>query len=250
MTRRKKRNRTNQKNRSQATQARLGLESLEPRRLMTASPSVSLDAGTLTIQGHGSRNDHVKLSESVLAGREYVSVTSYGRPFLSVPKIYNYQKADIDKVVFSGGRGKDTLSNQLNGVDVIFHGGRGTDKLVQHVQAVSYLTDTKLTHSRGFGSGVTEQVNLSSVEKATLIGTDSLDLINASGFTGRATLKGGKGDDLLIGGSGKDKLTVESATTFLLGNPARTNSTVESATTVFLVEPAGTNSTVESATMV
>jgi len=67
MTRRHKRNRKNQKNRRQAIQARLSMEILEPRQLMTASPvlgplaQVNLNSSNLT--GHLSQQKAAVVSQ-------------------------------------------------------------------------------------------------------------------------------------------------------------------------------------------
>ena len=102
-----------------------------------------------------------------------------------------------------GKEGRDTLYTE-GGNDYV-SGGPGIDRLVAHVKNYSVLTDSDLTHWTR-SSGSIHWVTLVSVEQAALTGTPSADYIDASAFTGKATLNGGNGSDTLIGGSGSDTL--------------------------------------------
>ena len=73
-------------------------------------------------------------------------------PFGSVPQIYKYQKANqVMRSSSHGGRGNDTLSNQVSGVDVTFRGGaREPIAMIQNVQPLSHLRPmATCTHATG-----------------------------------------------------------------------------------------------------
>src|SRR5262249_36228438 len=61
------------------------------------------------------------------------------------------------------------------------------------------LTDVSLDPGAGF-------ITLGSVEQAHLVGGGSPNILEASVFTGRVTLEGGGGNDLLVGGSNSDSI--------------------------------------------
>ena len=87
----------------------------------------------------------------------------------------------------TGGLGNDSIN-----------GGGGIDRLVESGDVNFTLTNTSLT---GLGSDV-----LVSIERATLTGGFSANLLDASGFSGDVVLVGGKGNDQITGGSGNDVL--------------------------------------------
>ena len=96
-----------------------------------------------------------------------------------------------------GGAGDDTLSGG-SGANTI-DGGAGTDTLDETHDGGMVLADGWIeTESR---AGAVARSTLTGVEKATLRGGDGADRIDASGFSGKATLLGGAGDDVLIGGA-------------------------------------------------
>lgn len=96
-----------------------------------------------------------------------------------------------------GGAGDDTLTGG-GGADTI-DGGAGTDTLDETHDGGMVLADGWIeTESR---AGAVARSTLTGVEKATLRGGDGADRIDASGFSGKATLLGGAGDDVLIGGA-------------------------------------------------
>lgn len=101
--------------------------------------------------------------------------------------------------VLSGGEGDDTLD-----------GGDGNDLLTEARNVNFTLTDTSLD-----GNG-TDQ--LSSIENADLAGGFAANLIDASGFSGNAILRGLAGADTLIGGSGDDILIGYAGHDSLSGN--------------------------------
>ncbi len=115
-----------------------------------------------------------------------------------------------------GLRGSDTLTG-AKGNDVL-NGGVGidqfgkpfVDRVLEERNANMVLTDSSLV----FGGGETDSII--EIEAATLIGGVSNNTLNATAFTGSATLDGrgaddvllgGSGDDVLIGGAGNDSLT-------------------------------------------
>jgi Ca2+-binding RTX toxin-like protein len=108
----------------------------------------------------------------------------------------------------NGGDGDDTLIGG-SGTDTI-NGGNGTDTVSQTVNASQTLTDTQLT-----GNGTD---TLSSIEQAILTGGASNNTLNASAFSGNATLNGLGGNDTLTGGSGNDTLNGGDGIDTLTGN--------------------------------
>ena len=92
-----------------------------------------------------------------------------------------------DDDLLEGGAGNDLLD-----------GGSGTDTVQQTADADQVLTDASLT---GVGNDTLVDVDL-----AALTGGGSANVLDASGFSGDATLNGLAGDDTLIGGAGDDVL--------------------------------------------
>nr|WP_276607580.1 Calx-beta domain-containing protein [Limisphaera ngatamarikiensis] len=80
-------------------------------------------------------------------------------------------------------------------------GGGGLDTVVWAADGDFFLTDTGLAVSVASGPMI-----LNSIEQARLIGGEGNNLLDASGFSGRAILVGGLGNDTIIGGSGPDIL--------------------------------------------
>ena len=77
-------------------------------------------------------------------------------------------------------------------------GGAGLDRVSWSEDTDFTLTDSMLT-----GAGTDA---LSTIEAATLTGGSGSNVLDASGFTGAATLSGADGNDSLLGGSGADTL--------------------------------------------
>ena len=99
--------------------------------------------------------------------------------------LVNGQGGQRDSLI--GGDGDDTLD-----------GGAGIDWVVGPGGGDWVLADTVLT---GAGTDV-----LLSVERGELAGDEQANTIDASGFSGNVTIRGGGGDDTLVGGSGFDML--------------------------------------------
>ncbi len=99
--------------------------------------------------------------------------------------------------VLTGGAGNDTLD-----------GGDGNDAVADSGFAFT-LTDLALT-----GNGVDV---LSAIELATLIGGAGHDRLDATAFSGSATLSGGEGDDTLLGTNHSDLLSGGNGDDSLIG---------------------------------
>jgi Ca2+-binding RTX toxin-like protein len=93
-------------------------------------------------------------------------------------------------------------------------GGGGLDTVVLSQAVDMTLTNRLLTRSSGGGS-----ISLTSIERAKLTGGDGGNRLDASAFSGNATLVGGAGNDTLTGGSGNDTLTGNGGQNSLVGGP-------------------------------
>lgn len=122
-----------------------------------------------------------------------------------------------------GGEGNDALTGGL-GDDTLDGGANVTlptprawiDRVVETRNVASIvLTDATLTF------GFTETDDLIGIEAATLTGGGANNTINASGFTGAATLVGLGANDTLTGGSGRDILVGGAGDDTLTGNAGR-----------------------------
>jgi Ca2+-binding RTX toxin-like protein len=100
------------------------------------------------------------------------------------------------KDIFCAGAGEDVLTGSTG--DDTLDGGAGTDRLVESADVNFTLTNTALT---GLGTDT-----LSGIEQASLTAGPGHNDLDASAFTGAATLKGEGGDDVLIGGTANDTL--------------------------------------------
>ncbi len=100
-----------------------------------------------------------------------------------------------------GGFGNDTL-NSSSGVDMVF-GGAGTDRLVEHVDVNGFLGTNRFYNT---GGGVFEMNTLNSIERASLYGDASDNVLVARGFNGPVTIHGYGGEDLIMGSQRSDSL--------------------------------------------
>jgi len=100
------------------------------------------------------------------------------------------------KDIVCAGAGEDVLTGSTG--DDTLDGGAGTDRLVESADVNFTLTNTALT---GLGTDT-----LSGIEQASLTAGPGHNDLDASAFTGAATLKGEGGDDVLIGGTANDTL--------------------------------------------
>lgn len=121
----------------------------------------------------------------------------------------------IEIANLTGGPGADSFTlTGWTGTGSI-NGAAGIDTIVWEADANFILTDTSLTMTTGATSA---SMTLSSVERATLVGGQNDNSLDASNFSGRATLVGNEGNDTLIGGSGADILRGGPGNDTLTGN--------------------------------
>ncbi|MFP6768693.1 MAG: DUF6531 domain-containing protein, partial [Planctomycetaceae bacterium] len=116
----------------------------------------------------------------------------------------------IGSDLVQGGEGNDQLTGET-GNDTL-EGGTGTDKLVERDNADMTLSDTSLTGD--LGTDV-----ILSIERAFLKGGNGDNTLDASSFSGRVTMVGVGGDDLLVGGPGADSLVGRAGDDTLNGGP-------------------------------
>lgn len=102
-------------------------------------------------------------------------------------------------VLLDGGAGDDTLRGTSKTDSLI--GGDGYDEVRQAVSGNATLSNTLLVLGTAPN---TVADGLSSIEKVRLTGNETANKMDASNFSGSATLDGGTGNDTLIGGSGND----------------------------------------------
>ena len=152
--------------RTRNTTTPLMYQPLEPRQVLSASPVISLDSGTLTIDGTNS-DDSVFLR---IAGGE-VQVTL--RTDDSASRIEYFAESDVTDFRFNGNNGDDHIVNRT-ALPLLAFGNRGNDRLIG-----------------GRGNDV-------------LRGGPGDDVLN--GFLGDDSLHGDYGDDILSGSQGNDRL--------------------------------------------
>ena len=166
--------------------------------------SDQLITATVAVNGSGD-NDNVTIAPEFVA-----SVTAHGDEGNDILSAVGASRAvtldggggndqlfgGTNDDVLLGGLGNDTLGGDLG--DDIINGNDGNDRLDERANANLTLTNSSLV-----GIGI-DQIN--SIERARLTGGSSPNVINAVGFVGPSTLRGGASDDTLIGGTGNDKL--------------------------------------------
>lgn len=146
-----------------------------------------------TLSGQGS-DTHSGFEQAVLTGgtgNNFLDASSYSNP-----------------VVLNGLDGDDLLAGGT--ADDTINGGSGTDTVIQTADSDQTLSDTTLT---GLGNDT-----LAGIEQAILTGGASNNTLDASAFSGNATLNGLGGNDSLNGGSGYDSLNGGSGNDTLTGN--------------------------------
>ena len=144
----------------------LNYQTLEVRNVLAANPLITLDGGTLTIQGTDLADQvYVKIA----GGEVQATWQTDGQGFQT-----EYFDQDlVTDIRFDGGAGDDIFSNRTS-LDSLAYGNDGNDRLIG-------------------GRGQDE-----------LHGGAGDDVLN--GFTGDDSLHGDYGDDLLAGWTGNDKL--------------------------------------------
>jgi len=149
------------------------IEPLERRTHFAGDITFDLDDRSLYVRG-SSESDYFRLFQL----EQFVLVATEDEI------IVKYPLADVDTIVFFGGKGDDFF--HVDGVDkpVLAYGNSGNDTLIGGSAA-----DT-LVGGSGFDS---------------IRGARGDDLLY--GGSGKDSLKGGPGNDVLFGGSAKDRLT-------------------------------------------
>ncbi|MBX9258877.1 M10 family metallopeptidase C-terminal domain-containing protein [Desmonostoc muscorum CCALA 125] len=112
-----------------------------------------------------------------------------------------------------GGAGNDFFTGE-QGNDTI-NGGSGTDTLFEIADSNFFLTSQTFTNAT-LQSNITGFDSLTSIEKAQLIGGNSDNVIDTTGFFGVVTLTGGLGNNFLTGGLGIDVVKESGDSDFFL----------------------------------
>jgi RTX calcium-binding nonapeptide repeat (4 copies)/Beta-propeller repeat len=158
-------------------------------------PTVTIDAGANDGSFAGLANDTVTFGPG--------SLDAFGMKNLTV----------------NTGRGADTLVLQIadlglpvSGGSFRFNGGAGNDRLMVTGNTDFRLDDTRLLSAAG-GNLLHDEV-----ERATLTGGVSNNLLNGVGYSGALTLNGSNGNDVLRGGTGINTLLGGTGHDQLFGN--------------------------------
>ncbi|MEH1843095.1 MAG: M10 family metallopeptidase C-terminal domain-containing protein [Nostoc sp.] len=112
------------------------------------------------------------------------------------------------------GGSKDDFITSDSGDDII-DGGGGTDTLSENADTNFFLTSQTSTNAT-LQSNITGYDHLTNVEKVQLIGGNSNNVIDATGFLGQVTLTGEKGTNFLTGGLGIDTVQESEDSDFFL----------------------------------
>jgi Ca2+-binding RTX toxin-like protein len=191
----------------------LGLiERLEERRLLSAA--ITNDAANLgkftvsLLEDVAGANDALSLRvasgqlQYKLNAADFTSDLNSSSPGVQALSLSQISRLDISLLT-----GNDALTLDFDGGSVIpmisgvsYVGGAGSDLINVSTDANFTLTNSSLNISPG---GI---VNLNGIERANLVGGNSLNLMDASAFTGSVTMDGQGQDDTLIGGAGNDVL--------------------------------------------
>lgn len=178
---------------------------------LTQSADADLALTDTTLSGQGN-DTHSGFEQAIITGG--VSGNTLDASAYSNPVTLNGLDGDDTLTggtaddTLNGGSGNDTLVNSAG--DDLLDGGAGTDTVAQVIDTDQVITDASLS---GMGSDT-----LAGIELAILTGGIGNNSLDASLFTGMATLNGMGGDDLLIGGSGSDALNGGTGSDTLTGN--------------------------------
>lgn len=131
----------------------------------------------------------------------------------------------LTSIVLNGNAGNDKITGS-NAFSETISGGTGTDVLKGGVGGNDLLTEssnvTKFTLTNttlvGAGASASTSESITGFEKARLTGGTAANTINASSFSGPATLEGGAGIDVLTGGNFNDSLDGGEGNDVLVGN--------------------------------
>ena len=147
-------------------------------------------------EGNDSLNGGTGTNTLVESGNVNFTLTNTSLTGMGTDRLGNLQFANL-----TGGSSDNvfTVSGWTGNGSIT--GSSGTDQIVAVRDTDMTLTNTSLVMA-GFGT-----LALNAIEKATLTGGDSANVLCADAFTlGAVTLQGGNGDDVLIGGSKNDSL--------------------------------------------
>jgi Ca2+-binding RTX toxin-like protein len=117
---------------------------------------------------------------------------------------------NVDQATLIGGPGDNLLdASGFTGTYVTLQGREGDNLLIGRAEGIDIVLargdiDFELTDSQLRGWGTDSLVN---IDQATLIGDNGSNVFDASAFTvGTVEIRAGGGDDILLGGAGRDRL--------------------------------------------
>ncbi len=199
---------------------RLGIESLESRRLLAADLTVALDtSGRLRIGGT-ERPDRIMVYES--AGQVHIEGVSQGFPSSGVQSVLVYGKGGNDSIYLNNlTRAIPTYVNAGAGNDIVYggpgndsiRGGLGDDRIYGLAGNDFASGDDGNDFIRG-GTGNDRLEGNAGVD--TLAGEDDND--SCQGGSGNDVVRGGTGKDNLSGGLGNDYLAGEDGNDSISGD--------------------------------
>jgi Ca2+-binding RTX toxin-like protein len=138
---------------------------------------------------------------------------------------------EIERVELTGGQGNNRFEvSGWTGGPVSIDGRAGTDTILSTNDASFTLTDTQLLRIPGV------LFHLASIDSAILTGGAGINTLNASAFTGPATLIGAAGNDTLLGGTGDNTypfITDTALDSDIIIDPGGTDTLDFSGTTAF-----------------
>lgn len=169
--------------RSRPSRRTLAVESLEGRRVLSASPgTVSLDNGVLSICGT-SDDDRVILSQDA----NNIVITAN---FLSIEEAF--ASADVTSIIITGEAGNDVILAPTVSVPLSIDGGVGEDQIVGG------------TGNDALSGGDGDDIISGRDGDDMVLGGAGNDQID--GQNGNDQLRGGTGDDTLYGNHGNDQI--------------------------------------------
>jgi Ca2+-binding RTX toxin-like protein len=195
-----------------------------PATLRGGTGSDSLLGGGGTDRIEQSANANQTLTDTLLTGEGNDTLSGNFRVSLAGGagpnslSAANYTGLDV---TLDGQGDNDTLAAGVsNAANDSIVGGTGTDRMTSSRDVSMTLTDTQMTGQFG------DLDTLSSVEQASLAGGGSSNDLDASAFSGIATLDGAGGNDTVAGAAGADSLVGGSGTVDRLEQTANANQTL------------------------
>ena len=181
---------------------------------LTGGPSnnsfdVSGWTGTATIAGGGGTDTIVSSNDANFVLADSSLTRSTGGAF---------SLEQIQKAILTGGPSNNTFDVSGWTGYATLTGGGGNDTLFSYAHGDQTLSDSSLTCSTG------GTFTLSAIDGAELTVGPNGNTLNASGFSGSASLYGGPGNDSLVGGAGSNTIYGGSGNDTLYGGSG--NSTI------------------------